>query len=86
LHTSHPHSLWLCELVDDEEELDANDTVEFKTFDGYDEQWQISPVAIYEGTSDEELDKAMERCSKYLQGYLSWEDEDLRKSHVDGMN
>lgn len=86
LHTRQPRSLWLCALVDDEEELDADDTVEFKTFDGYDEQWQIAPVSIYESASDEELEKAFERVSRYLKAYLHWEDEDLRKAQVDGMN
>jgi transcriptional regulator with XRE-family HTH domain len=86
LHTRHPRSLWLCELVDDEEEIDADDTVQFKTFDGFQEQWAISPAVVYESSSDDELEKAMERCSHYLQAYLSWEDEDLRKAQADGMN
>jgi len=81
LHTKQPRSLWLCEVMDEDEAPEEEDlTVEFKTLDGYQETWRITPTTLFEATTEEEIEKASERCSKYLQAYLSWEDEDLRQS------
>lgn len=86
LHTKSPRSLWHCELIEneDDEEEDASGLLDFKTWDGYEEQWRIHAVALYEGASDEDLNRAAQRCGKYLRAYLSWEDEEMRKSSRDG--
>lgn len=86
LHTKSPRSLWHCELMENEdEEEDESGLLDFKTWDGYEEQWRIHAVTLYDGASDEELNRAAQRCGKYLRAYLSWEDEEMRKSSQDGI-
>jgi len=89
LHTRSPQSLWHCELIEDEDDEESseeeNGLLDFRTWDGYEEQWRIHAIALYEGASDDELEKAGDRCGKYLRAYLSWEDEEMRKSNPDGI-
>ena len=81
-HTRSPQSLWHCELIDDEDEEASpseDGMLDFRTWDGYEEQWRVYPVALYDGATDDELQKASDRCSKYLLAYLNWEDEEMRR-------